>query len=160
MGVAREDFIAALGGLAGGVTIVCVRDGDDDVGITTTAFTSVSVTPPLVAVWVNEESYVAEALGRQDRFAVTILAAAHRSVAGRFAAVGRPSARLLLADLPHHRGPYSQALVVDGGLAALECVVRSRLPAGDHTLLLAEVERVDYARADGEPLINFRGRYR
>lgn len=160
MTVGPEEFAGALGALAGGVTIVCVRDGDDDVGITTTAFTAVSADPPLVAVWVNVGSYVAEVLERAAGLAVTILAAEQRAVAGRFAAAGRPSARLLLADLPHHRGAASDALVVEGGLAAVEGAVRSRTPAGDHVLVVAEVVRVDYVRAGGEPLVNFRGRYR
>ena len=44
-------------------------------------------------------------------------------LAGRFAAEGRPAARLMLDDVPHRRGPDSGALIADDGLAALECSV-------------------------------------
>ena len=84
-------------------------------------------------------SYPAELLGRPDRFAVTVLAAAQRALAGRFAASGRPGARLLLDGVPHRRGALSGALIPDGGLAALECEVTRRVDAGDHLLVIARV---------------------
>ncbi|GAA3197910.1 flavin reductase family protein [Actinocorallia longicatena] len=154
-----QDFTAALASFATGVAVVTVRDGRDDLGSTITAFTSVSMDPPMVLISVAAASYLAEVLHRQPRWAVTVLAAAQRALAGRFAAEGRPSARLLLGGQPHHRGPKSDALVIEGGLAAIECETRVRLPAGDHVLFVAEVLGVDYlARQD--PLIRVNRRYR
>ena len=86
---------------------------------TVSAFSPVSLDPPLVAVSLIAGSYPAELLGRLDRFAVTILAAGQRALAGRFAAAGRPGARLMLDGVPHRRGPLSGALIPDGALAAL-----------------------------------------
>ena len=54
---------------------------------------------------------------------MTVLAAAQRALAGRFAAAGRPGARLLLDNVPHQRGAASGALIPAGGLAAFECEV-------------------------------------
>ena len=158
--VTAEQFTAALAELAAGVAIVCVRDGDDDVGMTSTTFSSISLDPPLIAIAVATQSYLDELLERQPRWAATILAAGRRAVASRFAAAGRPSARLLLADLAHHRGEHSGGLIVDGGLAALECQTVRRVPAGDHTVVLAEVLAVDYAGSTEEPLLYVRRRYR
>lgn len=158
--VSGADFTAAMAELAGAVAVVCVRDGDDDVGMTSTTLTSVSVDPPLVALSVNTASYVDELLERQQAWAVTILGAAQRAVASRFAAAGRPSARLLLHDLPHHRGPVSGALIAEDGVAALECRTVQRIPAGDHTMLLAEVLAVDYTGGTDDPLIYVRRAYR
>ena len=81
------------------------------------------------------ESYPAEVLARPDGpagFAVTLLAAEQRVLAGRFAAAGRPGARLLLDDVPRLRGGHSGALIPAGGLAALDCATASAIPAGDH----------------------------
>ncbi|MGI8697228.1 MAG: flavin reductase family protein [Mycobacteriales bacterium] len=153
-------FRAAIGSFVTGVTVVTIRDDDDDIGITSTAFASVSLQPPLVMVTVNTESYVDEVLHRRDAFAVSILAATQTQVASRFAVLGRPSARLLLADLPHHRGVHSAALIVDDGLAALECRARERIDAGDHTIVVAGVVAIDYRSDDRAPLLHFRGRYR
>jgi flavin reductase (DIM6/NTAB) family NADH-FMN oxidoreductase RutF len=150
---------AALSAFASGVTLVMVADGRDDVGTTVSAFCPVSLEPPLVLVSLIADSYPAELLGRLDRFAVTILAAGQRALAGRFAVAGRPGARLMLDGVPHQRGPYSGALIPDGGLAALEGQVTQRVQAGDHLLVIASVARVAYLAESGEPLIRFAGRY-
>jgi len=152
-------FAAALGALASGVTLVTIADERDDVGVTVSAFCPVSMSPPLVLASLIEGSYPAELLGRLDRFAVTMLAAGQRMLAGRFAATGRPGARHLLDDVAHHRGTASGALIPDDGLAAIECEVISRVPAGDHLLVIARVVLVDSIAESGEPLIRFRGRY-
>jgi flavin reductase (DIM6/NTAB) family NADH-FMN oxidoreductase RutF len=94
-----------------------------------------------------------------DRFAVTLLAAGQRALAGRFAAAGRPGARLLLEGVPYQRGAASGALIPDGGVAALECEAVQRVPAGDHVLVIASVLSVPYVAEAGDPLIRFAGRY-
>jgi flavin reductase (DIM6/NTAB) family NADH-FMN oxidoreductase RutF len=149
----------ALASFATGVTLVMVADGRDDIGTTVSAFCPVSWSPPLVAVSVIADSYPAEVLGRVDRFAVTVLGAGQRALAGRFAVAGRPGARVLLEGTPHTRGEVSGALIPDGGLAALECEVTQRLPAGDHLLVIASVLNVPYVADSGDPLIRFAGRY-
>ncbi|GLY84387.1 flavin reductase family protein [Actinoallomurus iriomotensis] len=158
--VPSRDFTDALATFATGVVVVTVRDGRDDIGTTLTAFSSVSLDPPLVMISVANESYLAEVLHRCDRWAMTVLSAAQRAIAGRFAAAGRPSARLLIASVPHHRGRLSEALIMDDGLAALECETRQRVPAGDHVLFVAEVLSVDHIAADRPPLIRVNRRYR
>jgi flavin reductase (DIM6/NTAB) family NADH-FMN oxidoreductase RutF len=158
--VSSRDFTDALGAFATGVVVVTVRDGRDDIGTTLTAFSSVSLEPPMVLVAVAAESYLCEVLERCDRWAVTVLAAAQRAIAGRFAVAGRPSARLLIASVPHHRGERSGALIADEGRAALECETRQRVPAGDHMVFVAEVLSVDYVATDRPPLIRVDHRYR
>jgi flavin reductase (DIM6/NTAB) family NADH-FMN oxidoreductase RutF len=149
----------ALGAFATGVTLVTVADGRDDIGTTVSAFCPVSLDPPLVLVSLIAGAYPAEVLGRVDRFAVTLLTAGQRMLAGRFSASGRPGARLLLDGVPHHRSQMSGALIVDGGLAALDCEVSQRVPAGDHLLVIGRVLTVPYIAESGDPLIRFRSSY-
>jgi len=154
---------AALASWAGAVVLVTVADGRDDVGATVSAFCPVSADPALVLISLLAGSYPAELFGREDepvtRFAVTLLAAGQRMLAGRFAAEGRPGVRLLLDDVPHRRGSDSGALIADGGLAALECAAEQRIEAGDHLLVIARVTGVPYVGDSGEPLVRFDGRY-
>jgi len=142
---------------------VTVADGRDDVGATVSAFCPVSSDPPLVLVSLMTGSYLAEVFGREDSravaFAVVVLAAGQRMLSGRFAAAGRPGARLMLGDVPHRRGAVSGALIVEGGLAALECSAEQRIPAGDHLLVIARVTDIPYVTESGEPLVRFRRRY-
>ena len=154
---------AALASWAGAVVLVTVADGRDDVGATVRAFCPVSADPALVLISLLAGSYPAELFGREDepvtRFAVTLLAAGQRMLAGRFAAEGRPGVRLLLDDVPHRRGPDSGALIADGGLAALECAAEQVIEAGDHLLVIARVTGVPYLGDAAEPLVRFDGRY-
>jgi flavin reductase (DIM6/NTAB) family NADH-FMN oxidoreductase RutF len=157
--VAPPGFPEALGAWPGAVTLLTIADGRDDVGTTVSAFCPVSTDPPLVLVSLLAGSYPAEVLGRTERFAVTLLTAAQRALAGRFAAAGRPAARVLLENVPRGRGQFSGALIPDGGLAAIECAIEDRIPAGDHILFVGRVANVPYVGESGEPLIRFRGGY-
>jgi len=137
MSAAGNDLPSALSAWAAGVTLLTIADDRDDIGTTVSAFLPVSLDPPLVAVSLLADSYPAEVLSRPSfpaaRFAVTLLSAAQKLIAGQFAAAG--------------------------GLAALECSVARRIPAGDHLLVISAVEGVTYVAEGGEPLVRFRGRY-
>ncbi|HEX3963631.1 MAG TPA: flavin reductase family protein [Trebonia sp.] len=160
---AADDLSAALSGWASGVTLVTIADDRDDIGVTVSAFCPVSLDPPMVLIALMAQSYPAEVLSRPSlpaaRFAITLLSARQRVLAGNFATSGRPSARLILDDMEHVRGTDSGALIPAGGLAALECSVARRVPAGDHLLVISAVTRVAYAAESGDPLVRFRGRY-
>ncbi|MFH8976005.1 flavin reductase family protein [Streptomyces sp. NPDC017890] len=170
-GVSNEEFRAAMSRLASGVVLVTAQepslDPDDprapsgeDVGMTATAFMSVSLDPPLVLVSLREGSRMDDLLDEQPLWAVSVLSENQRHIAGRFAMKGRVSDRLLFADIPHRRGEASGAPLVGGALAALECRTEQRVPAGDHTLVIGRVLTAALPSADGGPLAYFRGRYR
>src|SRR5271165_3172228 len=159
VGLVPAGFADVLAAWPGAVTLVTLADGRDDIGSTVSAFCPVSGDPPLVLVSLFASSYPAEVLGRLESFAVTLLTVSQRALAGRFAAAGRPGARVLLENVPHQRGPVSGALIPAGGLAAVECEVTERIPAGDHVLVVAQVVNVPYISESGDPLIRFRGAY-
>ncbi|GAA3140873.1 flavin reductase family protein [Planomonospora alba] len=153
-------FVEAMAQVAGAVSVVTVRDERDDVGTTVSTLTSISLDPPLVMVSLAGRGYLNELLLRRDRWAVSVLSAGQKAIASRFAAAGRPGARLLLAGTPHHRGPLSEALVVEGGVTALEAETVQVVPAGDHTVYIARVLGVDYVDPAAAALVRLRGRYR
>ncbi|MEV4361318.1 flavin reductase family protein [Nonomuraea sp. NPDC052116] len=155
-----SEFTEAMAQLAAGVAVVTVRDGRDDLGTTVSALMSVSLEPPLLLVSLASGGYLNEVLLRQDRWAASLLSSGQAAIASRFATAGRPSARLLLAGTPHHRGTHSDALVVEGGVAALEAETTKVVPAGDHTLFIATVLAVPYVEAALQPLVRLRSRYR
>ncbi|NBE54639.1 flavin reductase [Streptomyces sp. YC537] len=154
--------------LAAGVVLVTAREDDlgeggpgaEDVGMTATAFMSVSLDPPLVLVSLREGSRMDDLLAEQPRWGVSVLSESQRHIAGRFAMKGRISDRLLFADIPYVRGPKSGAPLVGGALATLECETEQRVEAGDHTLIVARVLTASVPSAEGGPLAYFRGRYR
>ncbi|RNL84889.1 flavin reductase family protein [Halostreptopolyspora alba] len=152
-----------MGRFATGVTVVTVNDELDDIGSTVNAFSSVSAEPPMILICVVNTSYLCEVLDSQGSFAVNVLGEQQRAMAGRFAAEGRPSARLLVATEPHHRGGHTGALILDNAIAALECSVVRCVPAGDHNVYFAEVTSlppVGGPPAEISPLVRYGGRYR
>ncbi|WP_455360672.1 flavin reductase family protein [Streptomyces sp. SYSU K21746] len=164
-GVSNDEFRAAMSRLAAGVVLVTAHDPDDgprgeDVGMTATAFLSVSLDPPLVLVSVRNGSRMDDLLAEQPLWAATLLSENQRQVAGRFAMKGRISDRLLFEDIPFVRGKESGAPLVTGALGALECRTEQRVTAGDHTLVIGRVLAADLPDMDSGPLAYFRGRYR
>jgi flavin reductase (DIM6/NTAB) family NADH-FMN oxidoreductase RutF len=158
--VGADEFAAALRQYPAGVCLLTVQDDIDDVGTTVSAVMSVSAAPPLVAVGLAAGGYPAELLGEVGCCALTVLAAGHAIVASRFSSAGRPSARHLLESVPWTRAAHSGAIVLRGGLAALDCRVDRLIGAGDHVLALLEVVGVPVlGDSAGAPLLRLRGRY-
>ncbi|GAA3981372.1 flavin reductase family protein [Streptomyces plumbiresistens] len=171
VGVSNDEFRAAMSRLAAGVVLVTAQEasldpddpqapGGEDVGMTATAFMSVSLDPPLVLVSLREGSRMDDLLDEQPLWAVSVLSESQRHIAGRFAMKGRISDRLLFEDIPYVRGEVSGAPLVGGALATLECRTEQRVPAGDHVLVIGRVLTATLPSADGGPLTYFRGRYR
>ena len=158
MPVDAAEFAAALRQYAAGVCLLTLQDDIDDVGTTVTSVTSVSASPPLVAVGLDAGGYPAELLGELGRCALNVLAGRHAIVASRFSSAGRPSARHLLESVPWTRSAGG-AIVLSDALVALDCRLERLVPAGDHVLALLEVDDVPVLNADGSPLIRLRGRY-
>ncbi|WP_199835938.1 flavin reductase family protein [Streptomyces sp. TP-A0356] len=167
-GVSNDEFRAAMSRLAAGVVLVTAHEpaldpegpSGEDVGMTATAFLSVSLDPPLVLVSLREGSRMDDLLAEQPLWAVSVLAESQRHIAGRFAMKGRISDRLLFEDIPYVRGEASGAPLVGGALATLECRTEQRVAAGDHTLVVGRVLKARVPSAEGGPLVYFRGRYR
>jgi flavin reductase (DIM6/NTAB) family NADH-FMN oxidoreductase RutF len=163
--VSEDEFRAAMSRLASGVVLVTAFDPEggphgEDVGMTATAFMSVSLDPPLVMVSVRNESRMDELLERRPLWAVSMLSESQRHIAGRFSIRGRISDRLLFEDIAYERGEVSGAPLVRGALAVLECRTEQRAEAGDHTLVIGRVLTARTPSAEGGPLTYFRGRYR
>jgi flavin reductase (DIM6/NTAB) family NADH-FMN oxidoreductase RutF len=167
-GVSNDEFRAAMSRLAAGVVLVTAHEpaldpdgpGGEDVGMTATAFMSVSLDPPLVLVSLREGSRMDDLLDEQPLWAVSVLSESQRHIASRFAMKGRISDRLLFADLPYVSGEVSGAPLVGGALATLECRTEQRVTAGDHTLVIGRVLKAAVPSTDGGPLLHFKGRYR
>nr|WP_229840678.1 flavin reductase family protein [Streptomyces brasiliensis] len=171
VGVSNDEFRAAMSRLAAGVVLVTAQepplDPDDpaaplgeDVGMTATAFLSVSLDPPLVLVSLRAGARMDDLLEEQPLWAVSVLSESQRHIAGRFAMKGRISDRLLFEDIAYVRGEVTGAPLVGGALATLECRTEQRVTAGDHTLVIGRVLTARVPSADGGPLLYFRGRYR
>lgn len=160
-----DEYRDAMSRLAAGVVLVSAHDPEEgprgeDVGMTATAFMSVSLDPPLVLVSVRTDSRMDELMARQPLWAVSVLSESQRHIAGRFSMRGRISDRLLFDDIAYYRGEASGAPILGGALAVVECRTEQLIPSGDHTLVIGRVLKARTPSADGGALTYFRGRYR
>ena len=87
-----------------------------------------------------------------------MLAADAEPLSRRLARRGHSTAEALAA-VPHHRGPLTGALLLDGALSTVECRTWATHPGGDHTVVIGEVLALAIPRPDLPPLAWHRGRY-
>jgi len=149
-----DTFRSVLGRFPSGITVVTTRDGDGrDAGLTVSAFSSVSLHPPLVQVCVDQAASVYSVIAASTHFGVSILAAEQEALSRRFSTV---ESMHRFEGIGFSRGESGVVLLEDA-LAHLECRMFACHPAGDHSIFVGEVERAT-ARA-ARPLLYYRGGY-
>ena len=153
MSIDPKLFRTVLGRFASGITVITVVDAAGrDHGMTVSAFSSVSLDPPLVLVCIDNDATMAPVMDQATTFAVNILSEEQTALSQRFAS--RIDDRF--AEVACTHGAHGTALL-DGALATLECRVVQRIPAGDHVIVLGAVEQA--AAHEGAPLLYFRSGY-
>ena len=136
--IAPDDFRHVLGHFASGVTIITTCDADGrPTGLTASAFTSVSLDPPLILVCVDHKSQSYPALRERGRFAVNILAP---RAGGACRAGSRPRGSDKFDGVPSPDQRRSGLPLLDGALAQLECTTVNVHLEGDHTIFVGRVE--------------------
>ncbi len=163
MPVTADEFKAALGRFCSGVTVLTTIDAEGgDQAMTASAFSSLSLDPPLILVCVKKGGAMHGHLSGGAGFAVNILAGDQESVSNRFAGWWKDGVSKW-ADLGIARGPATGAAWIDGALASLDCVQHAALDGGDHTIFIGRVEAArsgETARDALDPLLYFAGGYR
>lgn len=143
----------AFGSYMTGVTVVtALNEQGEPVGFTANSFASVSLDPPLLLVCPGKflSSYPAFIAAR--RFAISILAEGQDDISTVFAS----SKGDRFAQVAHRHDPWGVPLIEDA-LCHFSCKTSSVHEAGDHSILIGEVE--DYALRAGNGLGYVGGRY-
>jgi flavin reductase (DIM6/NTAB) family NADH-FMN oxidoreductase RutF len=153
MPIDKDLFRAVLGRFASGVTIVTTVDQQGrDQGMTVSAFSSLSLDPPLVLVCIDHGASLWPVLEQAEHFAINILGSEQEALSRRFSS--REGDRF--DGVGFTRGGTGVALL-DDTLAAVECTITARVAQGDHSILIGSVE-YGVAR-DLQPLLYYRGGY-
>ncbi len=155
--VGEADYRAALARFAGGVTIVTTRLDGVDHAMTASAFTSVSLSPPLVLVCVEKIARFHPAVLSAGTWGVSVLTADAHEVATRLARRGRPL-QGQLDGIPVHRGRTGAALL-SAAAARLECRTVAVHDGGDHSIVVGEVVGADIPPDPGPALVYYAGGY-
>ena len=153
MAIDEAGFRKAMSCFASGVTVVTTELDGAPHGITVSAFSSLSLQPPLVLVCIEKSTRIHDVIGKAERFAVNILEQGQEEISNRFAS--RSEDRF--AGIPLRRGKLGLPLL-EQAMALIECRLHASLPGGDHTIFVGEVVAADIRPSD--PLIYYRSEYR
>lgn len=134
----KSEFREALSRFPTGVTILSMRTpGGMLAGLTVSAFTSVSLEPPMVLGCVDARSRCIPSLVEGQPFAFSILSEDQADIAAHFAA---PIADKF-SDARYENGANGAPLI-SGACAHIECSVSNCHWGGDHVIVVGAVERI------------------
>jgi flavin reductase ActVB len=152
-GVDADAYREALSSFASGVTLVTTRDATGRAwGFTASAFSALSVDPPLVLVCIDRRANCYPAFMQARSFAIQIMQPEHEAAARRFASKVDDK----FGDLPFVNGPLDLP-VLSRALAVLACRRMRRQTVGDHTILIGQVEVASVQK--GSPMVYYQRRF-
>ncbi|MEC4749404.1 flavin reductase family protein [Methylomicrobium sp. Wu6] len=156
MAVTGDEFKQALQLWASGVAVVATHSEKfGNQGMTVTAFSSVSMTPPQVLVCINESADTGEGIKGSERFSVNVLSDQQQDVSNHFAGGLSQLERFEKTDWT----PGIQGVpLLNDSIMSLDCRVVEKVHAGTHWIIIGEVEKA--VCRTGAPLLYFRGQYR
>jgi flavin reductase len=150
-----EELREVMRRFAAPVAVVTTELEGERFGLTVGSLVSLSLEPPLVGISIGKDSSSHEPIRRAGAWAASLLAGTQVAVAQHFARSGIPPLALWVGVEVRDgiRGP-----LVQGALGWLECRTVSEHEAGDHTVFVGEVERIELGSA-GEGLVYRSGGY-
>jgi flavin reductase ActVB len=150
----RETLTEALSRFASGVTVVTARDSTGKAhGYTATAFSAVSLDPPLVLSCLARSATCFPVFSAAEKFCVNVLSAGDREYATHFAT------RMDDKFLDHEFTPgYCGIPSIASAVSVFGCDVEEVYPAGDHVIIVGRVAASTVAA--GEPLLYYRRQFR
>lgn len=150
----KEKIGPALGKLASGVHIVTVSDDTGNDGMLATWISQASFAPPMVCVAVNKERAIYSKLKEGAQFGINVLSKDNMDIFKSFAKPHEDGLdRFEGLDLCEEvNGPPAFKKAV----SYMKCTVKSVAAAGDHDVVIAEVEDGMLFNQDAEPMTHVR----
>lgn len=152
--ITKDEFRAALGSFASGVTVVTTKDADGNLhGLTVSAFSSVSMNPPLILVCIMKTTHSYHAFVESKSFVVNILSESQEEISNQFAFKHEDK----FAGIDYDLNENGIAILKDC-LVNLECTLKHSYDGGDHTIFVGQIENATIN--EGNPLVYWKGNYR
>jgi flavin reductase (DIM6/NTAB) family NADH-FMN oxidoreductase RutF len=116
------------------------------------SYSSISDSPPLVAVACSPRSFTCELVLKASAFSMCILDRDHSDALAKLATTSGRTVKdkLLDAGLDHTPGSKLKVPVIKGAHATLECLLRDQWRLGDHMLLIGLVQAASASEAFNE----------
>jgi flavin reductase (DIM6/NTAB) family NADH-FMN oxidoreductase RutF len=142
----------AFGQFPSGVVAICAELAGERMAMAASSFVGVSFDPPLVAFCVQNTSTTWPRLRGAGRLGVSVLGEAHEGATRTLAAKAGDRFEGLSTTTTDEG-----AVFVDGACAWLDVTVTEEVPAGDHAIVLMQVNEVDIR--EEMPIVFHRSRF-
>jgi flavin reductase (DIM6/NTAB) family NADH-FMN oxidoreductase RutF len=150
----QENLKAFMRMFPQGVTVVTTILNGTPGGITVSAFTSISLNPPLIMVAISKDSAFHDVLIKSKIFAVNLLSKNDKEISERFAGkYGNDK----FNNINYKIGKLG-APILNDALAVLECNTWRTYDGGDHTIFIGEVLNITINKQD-LPLVYYNRGY-
>jgi flavin reductase (DIM6/NTAB) family NADH-FMN oxidoreductase RutF len=148
----KERLGPALGKIASGLYIATARVNGEPVGMLCSFVEQAGFEPPMISIAIGAGRPITAALEGDGRFGLHILGKENNALLKSFARGGTPEAFAAHEQVENSEGipHFAEAW------AFLLCKVVGELPAGDHTLFLAEVIDGVLQKEGQEPMVRVR----
>lgn len=155
--ITPEIFRNVLSQFATGVTVVTAESGPSQVhGMTANSFTSVSLEPPLILVCVDHRARMLSCVMKTRRFGVSILKESQRELSLYFARPEQTEEENERLGV-HYSWTDGCVPLLSGTMARFACQLSAAHAAGDHRIIVGEVE---FAEVEpGKPLVFYNSQY-
>lgn len=150
----QENLKAFMRMFPQGVTVVTTILNGTPGGITVSAFTSISLNPPLIMIAISKDSTFHDVLMKTKTFAVNLLGKNDKEISERFAGKYGDDK---FSNVRYKIGKFG-APVLEDALAVMECSIWRTYDGGDHTIFIGEVLNVRINKQD-LPLVYYNRGY-
>ncbi len=148
--MSKQDFRKAMSKFATGITVVTSEFDNDIQGMTVNAFMSVSLDPQLITISLDSKTNFYKNADKIKRFGVSILREEQQEISMIFAKQTEKEYKdfTTLDGIP----------VIDNALSTLACTTVNTVEAGDHLLIIAEVDEIKID--EGKPILYYNSEYK
>jgi flavin reductase (DIM6/NTAB) family NADH-FMN oxidoreductase RutF len=139
------------------VTVITVKGETEIRGITIGSFASTSLRPPLISFNVSRDAQIYDALIGAERFAVHLLSDEQAYLSDHFAS-SEMTGEEQFEGVPYLLDALGTPIILDT-LAVMHCEQYAVYDAGDHSIVVGRVLKVDLG-AHGDPMLYYNRTYR
>lgn len=144
-----DDFKTAMRNFPATVTVITARDKNTDHGMTVTAVTSVSMSPPSLMVCLNNRTLLHNMLVEQPHFCVNVLGSEHVEISKAFSGALDVNERFKQGKWVRND---AGVLCLESAHTQIDCRRVAAMPFGTHTMFVGEVTNAG-VRENSVPLI-------
>ena len=154
MAIESGDFRKVLGKYPTGVTLVSSKDDQGPFAMVIGSFGSVSLDPPLVQFMPAKESGTWSRIKKTGRYCVNVLGEQQLDLSNSFFNKDKDPFEAI-----HWSESTLGSPIIEGCVAWIDCLIGDVHEAGDHYIVIGEVQGIGATEKDEGPLLFLGGGY-